>query len=90
MILRRYWETKKVKVAMNSALLEFCKQLKEKDLCVVREHLRRLEQPYSAMRDIKNSMDRVALSGIVSIFHETTRFSSGYTMRKTAYVLMLS
>jgi len=38
---------------MNSALLEFCKQLKEKDLCVVREHLRRLEQPYSAMRDIK-------------------------------------
>ena len=38
---------------MNAALLEFCKRLKEKDLRVVREHLRRLEQPSSATGDIK-------------------------------------
>jgi len=42
-----------VKVAINTALAEFCKLLKEKDLRVVREHLRRLEQPYSATGDIK-------------------------------------
>jgi len=42
-----------VKVAIDSALLEFCKRLKEKDLRIVREHLHRLEQPYSAPGDIK-------------------------------------
>ena len=42
-----------MKVAINTALAEFCKLLKEKDLRVVREHLRRLEQPYSATGDIK-------------------------------------
>jgi mRNA-degrading endonuclease RelE of RelBE toxin-antitoxin system len=42
-----------VKVVINAALVEFCKRLKEKDLSVVREHLRRLEQPYSTLGDIK-------------------------------------
>ena len=42
-----------MKVTINSALLEFCKRLKEKDRRVVMEHLRRLEQPGSATGDIK-------------------------------------
>ena len=42
-----------MKVLINAALVEFCKRLKDKDLRVVREHLRRLEQPYSATGDIK-------------------------------------
>jgi mRNA interferase RelE/StbE len=38
---------------MNTALAEFCKRLKEKDLRVVREHLQCLEQLWSAPGDIK-------------------------------------
>jgi hypothetical protein len=42
-----------VKIVINVELLGFCKSLNEKDLLSVREHLRRLEQPYSAAGDIK-------------------------------------
>jgi len=38
---------------INSELLGFCKSLKEKDLLIVKEHLRRLKQPYSATGNIK-------------------------------------